>query len=160
MMSSAKLERDKKLKKLRMILKENRNKEGILLEVLTKAKDIFEVLDEEIQMEISKGLNIPLAEINGVLTYYTTLNEEAMGEYNIGICLGTACYVKGSQDIIDKIENTLNIKVGETTKDNKFSLNATRCVGACGLAPVMTINDEVYGKVDLEDVNQILEKYM
>ncbi|WXR62069.1 NAD(P)H-dependent oxidoreductase subunit E [Peptostreptococcaceae bacterium AGR-M142] len=159
-MSSAKLERDKKLKKLRMILKENRNKEGILLEVLTKAKDIFEVLDEEIQMEISKGLNIPLAEINGVLTYYTTLNEEAMGEYNIGICLGTACYVKGSQDIIDKIENTLNIKVGETTKDNKFSLNATRCVGACGLAPVMTINDEVYGKVDLEDVNQILEKYM
>jgi NADH-quinone oxidoreductase subunit E/NADP-reducing hydrogenase subunit HndA len=160
MMSSAKLERDKKLKKLRMILKENRNKEGILLEVLTKAKDIFEVLDEEIQMEISKGLNIPLAEINGVLTYYTTLNEESMGEYNIGICLGTACYVKGSQDIIDKIESILNIKVGETTKDNKFTLNATRCVGACGLAPVMTINDEVYGKVDLEDVNQILEKYM
>ena len=100
-----------------------------------------------------------MAEIYGVITFYSRFSLEPKGKYNIGVCLGTACYVKGSQGVLDKIKEILGIDVGGVTPDGKFSLEATRCVGACGLAPVMTINNEVYGKMDPSKVKEILEKY-
>ena len=98
-------------------------------------------------------------EVYGVATFYSKFSLIPKGEYTIGVCLGTACYVKGSQEILDKVQELLNIKVGETTADGKFSLQATRCLGACGLAPVMVINDEVYGRLTPDVVEGILEKY-
>ena len=100
-----------------------------------------------------------LAEIYGVITFYSRFSLEPKGKYNIGVCLGTACYVKGSQSVLDKVKEILGIDVGGVTPDGKFSLEATRCVGACGLAPVMTVNNEVFGKMDPAKVKDILDKF-
>lgn len=127
--------------------------------VLNEAQCIYGYISMEVQKIISEEMNIPMAEIYGVITFYSRFSLEPKGKYNIAVCLGTACYVKGSQDIIDKIKELLDINVGEMTKDCKFSLEATRCIGACGLAPVMTINGEVYGKLDPSMIKDILEKY-
>ena len=109
---------------------------------------------------ISDGLNVPMAEIYGVVTFYTQFSIYPKGEYKVAVCLGTACYVKGSGDIIEKIKQKLGIDVGQCTEDGRFSLDATRCIGACGLAPVLTVNDEVYGRLTVDDVDDILAKYM
>ena len=101
-----------------------------------------------------------MAEIYGVVTFYTQFSIYPKGQYQVAVCLGTACYVKGSGDIIDKIKQKLGIDVGQCTDDGKFSLDATRCIGACGLAPVLTVNDEVYGRLTVDDVDEILAKYM
>ena len=111
-------------------------------------------------MVISEELSIPMAEIYGVITFYARFTLEPKGKYNIAVCLGTACFVKGSEKILDRVKERLGIDVGETTKDGKFSLEATRCVGACGLAPVFTVNDEVYGKATVKMIDEILDKYM
>ena len=108
---------------------------------------------------ISEGLGAPLAEIYGIVTFYTQFTLEPKGEHHIGICLGTACYVKGSGAILEKFKERLSIDVGGCTPDGKFSLEATRCIGACGLAPVLTVNDEVYGRLEVKDVDDILAKY-
>src|SRR5690606_10229842 len=102
---------------------------------------------------------IPLSEVYGVATFYSQFSLIPKGEYKIGVCLGTACYVKGSQEILDKVEELLGISVGQTTSDRKFSIDATRCLGACGLAPVLTVNEDVYGKLNPDDVKEIIEKY-
>ena len=101
-----------------------------------------------------------MAEIYGVVTFYTQFSIYPKGQYQVAVCLGTACYVKGSGDIIEKIKQKLGIDVGQCTDDGKFSLDATRCIGACGLAPVLTVNDEVYGRLTVDDVDEILAKYM
>ena len=113
----------------------------------------------EVQAAIAEGLDIPLEEVYGVVTFYAQFSLYPKGQYKISVCLGTACYVKGSGDIYDRLQQKLGIKGGECTPDGKFSLDACRCIGACGLAPVMTINDEVYGKLLPDDIDDILAKY-
>ncbi len=153
-------ENKEKVKDFKIFMRENKGKKGALMTVLHEAQDKFGYLPKEIQELISKELRIPLSEIYGVATFYSQFSLVPKGEYKIGVCLGTACYVKGAQDILDKVEEELGITVGgQTTPDRKFSLSATRCLGACGLAPVLVVNEDVYGRLKAEDVEEILNKY-
>jgi len=145
--------------KLMKVIAEHKGQEGALIPVLHEAQDIYGYLPIEVQKMISDGLNVPMAEIYGVVTFYTQFTTEPKGRYHIAVCLGTACYVKGSGIIIDKIKEKLGIDVGECTPDGKYSIEATRCIGACGLAPVLTVNDDVYGRLSADDVDEILAKY-
>lgn len=144
---------------LKAVIAKHKGQQGATIPVLHEAQDIYGYLPIEVQEMISEGLNVPLAEIYGIVTFYTQFSLNPKGEYEIGVCLGTACYVKGSGDILEKIKSILGIDVGECSPDGKFSLNATRCVGACGLAPVVTINDDVYGRLVPDDIADILKKY-
>jgi NADP-reducing hydrogenase subunit HndA len=145
---------------LEKIIAKYKDTQGALIPVLHEAQEVFGYLPIEVQEKISEGLNVTMAEIYGVVTFYTQFSINPKGKYKIGVCLGTACYVKGSGDILEKIKQKLGIEVGECTPDGKFSLDATRCIGACGLAPVLTVNDDVYGRLVVDDVDGILEKYM
>jgi len=146
-------------KQLKEYMESIKDTQGVLMQTLHKAQGIFGYLPIEVQKFISQEMDIPLAEIYGVATFYTQFSIEPKGKHKIGVCLGTACYVKGSQIILDKLSKELNIKVGTTTEDNLFTLEATRCLGCCGLAPVMMIDDEVYGKVDPKNIPDIIAKY-
>ncbi len=136
-----------------------KNSQGVTMQILQKAQGIFGYLPLEVQQFISDETNIPLADIYGVVTFYTQFSTEEKGRHKIGLCLGTACYVKGSQEIMDKLAEELNVKVGKTTEDRVFTLEATRCLGCCGLAPVMMIDDDVYGRMEPKKIKEILEKY-
>ena len=136
-----------------------KNSQGVTMQILQKAQGIFGYLPLEVQQFISDETNIPLADIYGVVTFYTQFSTEEKGRHKIGVCLGTACYVKGSQEIMDKLAEELNVKVGKTTEDKLFTLEATRCLGCCGLAPVMMIDDDVYGKMEPQKIKEILKKY-
>ena len=149
-------EREEKVKKL---IKELKYDKSQLMHILNETQNIYGYIPMRAQKIISEELNVPMAEIYGVITFYSRFSLEPKGKYNIAVCLGTACYVKGSQAILDKIKEILEIDVGQVTADGKFSLEATRCIGACGLAPVMTINEEVYGKLDPSMIKDILAKY-
>ena len=133
---------------------------GALIPVLHEAQEIYGYLPLEVQTMISKGLDVSLAEIYGVFTFYTQFSLNPKGEFHIGVCLGTACYVKGSGKILEKIQERLGIEVGGCTPDGKFSLEATRCIGACGLAPVFTVGEDVHGRITDKDVDVILDKYI
>ena len=133
--------------------------DGSLMQVLHKAQDTFGYLPIEVQKFISSELDVPLAEVYGVATFYTQFAIEPKGKHKIGVCLGTACYVRGAQLIMDKLTKELNVKVGGTTQDNLFTFEATRCLGCCGLAPVMMIDQDVYGKLEPKRIPEILEKY-
>ena len=146
--------------KLQEVIAKYKGTQGALIPVLHEAQTIYGYLPYEVQEKISEGLGVTMAEIYGVVTFYTQFSIYPKGEYNIAVCLGTACYVKGSGDIIDKIKERLGIDVGKCTEDGNFSLDATRCIGACGLAPVLTVNDDVYGRITVDDVDDILSKYM
>ena len=146
-------------KELMAVIEEHKDQDGATIPVLHKAQEIYGYLPIEVQTMIAEGLNVPLAEVYGIVTFYTQFSLNPKGKYNIGVCLGTACYVKGSGDILEKIKERLGIDVGECTPDGKFSIEATRCIGACGLAPVLTVNDEVYGRLTVDDVDDILAKY-
>ncbi|MBQ2889236.1 MAG: NAD(P)H-dependent oxidoreductase subunit E [Clostridia bacterium] len=141
------------------VIAQYKDQDGALIPVLHKAQEIYGYLPIEVQTKIAEGLNVPLAEVYGVVTFYTQFSLNPKGEYKIGVCLGTACYVKGSGDILEKIKEIIGIDVDGCTPDGKFSLEATRCIGACGLAPVFTINEDVYGRITADDVAGILEKY-
>ena len=145
--------------RLREVIAAHKGEQGATIPVLHKAQDIYGYLPLEVQEIISEGLGVPLAEIYGIVTFYTQFSLNPKGAYQIGVCLGTACYVKGSGDILEEIKKILGIGVGECTADGKFSLDATRCVGACGLAPVVTINDDVYGRLKKGEIAAILAKY-
>ena len=147
-------------KQLRAVIDAHKEQKGALMPVLQEAQNIYGYLPIEVQRMIAEGLNIPLEEVYGVVTFYAQFSLNPKGKYNIGVCLGTACYVKGSQEVYDKVSEVLNIKGGEVTDDGRFSLEATRCIGCCGLAPVMTVGDDVYGKLVPDDIPGILEKYM
>ena len=127
--------------------------------VLHKAQEIFGCLSLDVQEYIAEQLDIPISDIYGVATFYSHFTLKPKGKYKIGVCMGTACYVKGAQKILDEIVKNLDIKVGDTTEDGKFTLEATRCLGACGLAPVLMINDDVYGRLVPGDIKEILDKY-
>ena len=144
---------------LKAVIAEHKDMDGAVIPVLHKAQEIYGYLPIEVQEMISEGLDVPLAEIYGIVTFYTQFSLNPKGKYHIGVCIGTACYVKGSGDILDKIKEILGIEVGECTPDGLFSIEATRCIGACGLAPVLTVNDDVYGRLVVDDVEGIIKKY-
>ena len=144
---------------LKAVIEENKADKSRVMAVMQKAQDIYGYLPMEVQQMIADGMDIPLEKIYGVATFYAQFSLSPQGKYNISVCLGTACYVKGAQTILDALREKRGIDVGECTPDGKFSLNACRCIGACGLGPVMTINDEVYGKLTSDDIPGILAKY-
>ena len=141
------------------VIQKLRDEKGCLMPIMQKAQEIYGYLPIEVQKMISDGLDIPLEEIYGVATFYSQFTLNPKGQYKISVCLGTACYVKGAGDIFNRLQEKLGIESGMCTPDGKFSLDACRCIGACGLAPVMTINDEVYGRLTVDDVDTILAKY-
>ena len=133
---------------------------GSLITILNDVQEDFGFLPIQVQEIISRETNIPLSEIYGVTTFYSRFSLTPSGKHKVGVCLGTACYVKGSQSVLDAFKRDLNIDVGETTADGQFSLEATRCVGACGLAPVVTVDGEVFGTSKTDDVPKIIQKYL
>ena len=141
------------------VIERLKDEKGALMQILQQAQDIYGYLPLEVQKKISLGTGIPLEEIYGVVTFYSQFSLNPKGQYKISVCLGTACYVKGSGDIFEKLSEKLGIQNGECTPDGKFSLEACRCIGACGLAPVLTVNEDVYGRLVVDDVDRILEKY-
>lgn len=150
---------EEKEQKLKEIIGKYRNMKGALIPVLHEAQELYGYLPVSVQKKISEGLNIPLTEIYGVVTFYTQFSLAPKGKYKIQVCMGTACYVKGASQILDKFQEKLGIHVGDCTEDGLFSLEACRCIGACGLAPVVMINDDVYGRLQPDEVEGILEKY-
>lgn len=152
-------EAQEKAKKLDEIIKRYKQTRGALIPVLHEAQEVYGYLPLEVQRTIAEKLDIPLAEVYGVVSFYTQFSINPKGRYQINVCMGTACYVKGSNEILDKFRTRLSIDVGECTEDGAFSLEACRCIGACGLAPVVTINDDVYGKLAADDVDRIIDKY-
>lgn len=150
---------DERLEKIKEVIKEYKTVKGGLIPVLHQIQNTYGYLPEDVLKLVSQELNIPMAEIFGVASFYSYFSLEPKGEHIIRVCLGTACYVKGSQALIDKISKELNIEVGKTTEDGKFTLEATRCLGACGLAPVMVIGEKVYGRITPDDIPGILKEY-
>ncbi len=144
---------------LMSVIEKHKDQDGALIPVLHQAQEIYGYLPIEVQTMIADGLGVPLAEVYGVVTFYTQFSLNPKGEYKIAVCLGTACYVKGSGDILEKFKELAGIDVDGCTPDGKFSLEATRCIGACGLAPVFTINEDVYGRVTADDIPAIFAKY-
>ena len=145
---------------LKSCIDEHRAEKGALMPVLHEAQNIYGYLPAEVQEVIAEELGIPLAEVYGVATFYSQFSLQPKGKHKISVCLGTACYVKGSDKILEAVEKELHITCGECTADRKFSLDSCRCVGACGLAPVMIVDGEVYGKLTAKDVPVILDKYL
>ena len=141
------------------VIAELKGEKGALMRVLQSAQEIYGYLPIEVQRQISIKMDVPLAEVYGVSTFYSQFALNPKGQIAISVCLGTACYVKGAQDLLDKISSIIGISAGETSADGKYSLEATRCVGACGLAPVVTINNDVYGRLLPGDMKKIVEKY-
>ena len=152
---------DQKVKydELQKAIDQHKGEKGALMPVLQAAQGLFGCVPMDVQEIIADQLGTTLSDVYGVATFYSQFSLQPKGEYVIGVCLGTACYVKGSQKVLDRVQKELSIEVGQTSADGKFTLQATRCLGACGLAPVMMINDEVYGRLTEEEVPAILEKY-
>lgn len=145
--------------KLNAVLARHKGEKGAIMPCLQEAQEIYGYLPVVVQTMIAKGLGVPLEEVFGVSTFYSQFSLTPKGKYNISVCLGTACYVKGAAAILEQITKNIGIQPEECTPDGLFSLTACRCIGACGLAPVMTINDEVYGRLVPEEVDGILAKY-
>ena len=135
------------------------DKSSSLIAVLHKAQEIFGYLPEEVQKHVAAKLQQPLSEVNGVVTFYSYFSEKPTGRTVINVCMGTACFVRGSGEILEEFERKLHIRVGETTEDERFTLQMLRCVGACGLAPVVTVNDRVYGHFETHMVSKIIDEY-
>ncbi|HBK84601.1 MAG TPA: NAD(P)H-dependent oxidoreductase subunit E [Firmicutes bacterium] len=150
---------DPRYQELAKVVEEYRGMEGALIMVLHRAQEIFGYLPEEVQKFVAKEMDLPLSEVYGVTTFYSYFSLKPRGTYRIAVCLGTACYVRGSAEIVSAIEKHLNIKVNDTTDDGRFTLEVSRCIGACGLAPVMTVNEDVYGRLTPDKVPEILAKY-
>ena len=160
MSNKCKCGNDCKDEKIEKILSRYEKDKSNLIQILNEVQETYGYIPEDVQLEISKYLGIEMAEIYGVITFYARFTLKPKGKYNIAVCLGTACFVKGSEKVLDRVKQKLGIDVGQTTKDGKFSIEATRCIGACGLAPVFTVNDEVYGKATPELVDKVIDEYM
>lgn len=159
-MSSIKIKlHQQDIDKLKDVCASFNNAPGELINVLHKAQSIFGYLPAEVQEIISKELQVPLAKVYGVVTFYSFFTMTPKGKHPISICTGTACYVRGAEKVLDEFRRSLNIKVGETTPDGKFSLSCLRCVGACGLAPVVLVGEKTYGRVSPDGVKDILAEY-
>ena len=145
--------------RLYSVIKNHSGEKGALMPILQEAQEIYDYLPIEVQQIIADNMGLSLEEVYGVVSFYSQFTLNPKGQYRISVCLGTACYVKGSQEIFDRISEKLGLKAGDISSDGKYSLDATRCIGACGLAPVMIINDDVYGRLVPQDIDKILEKY-
>lgn len=145
--------------KIKEICQEFNGDKGELINVLHKTQTTFGYLPEAVQEIVAENLNTSLAHVYGVVSFYSFFNMTPKGEFPINICMGTACYVRGAEKILHEFRTLLDIKVGETTKDEKFSLSSLRCIGACGLAPVILVGEKVYGRVTLDSVKEILDEY-
>lgn len=156
-MSEIKLPQDK-IGKLLDICKEHGNQAGELINILHKAQHLFGYLPPEVQRIVANELNIPVSKVYGVVTFYSFFTMEPKGEHPISVCMGTACYVRGAEKVLDEFKRILKINVGETTPDGKYSLSSLRCVGACGLAPVVLVGERVFGRVVPGDVEKILKE--
>ena len=141
------------------VIDEDGGTHGSVMPILQKAQEIYGYLPIEVQTMIAEKMDVPLEEIYGVSTFYSLFALTPKGKYNVSVCMGTACYVKGAADVLGKICEVLGIQPEECTQDGKFSITECRCIGACGLAPVMTVNDDVYGRVSVSEVEDILSKY-
>jgi len=141
------------------VISDYEGKESNLIQILHMGQAIFGFLPTEVQTFIAQRMDLPISKISGVVTFYTFFTTEPKGEYVIRVCLGTACYVRGGKKIMDKLKEILAIDVGETTEDMKFSLEVVRCMGACGLAPAIRVNDKVYKRVNSNKLQQILKQY-
>ena len=139
------------------ILENNKNVKGSLMPILQQTQEVYGYLPYEIMNKIAVFLEKPIEEVYGVATFYTQFRLSPQGKYRISLCLGTVCYIKGAGEILTEIKNLIGIENGECTPDGKFSLDTTRCLGCCGLAPVMAINDEIYGNVKVKDIKKILD---
>lgn len=149
----------KQKEELDAVIKELRGEEGALMPIMQRAQDIYGYLPLEVQRYIALGLDIPVSEVYGVATFYSQFLLNPKGEHPVSVCLGTACYVKGSGKLMERLETLLGVKNGEITADCRFSLDATRCIGACALAPVLTIGEDVYGRLEPAELDGILAKY-
>lgn len=145
--------------KLKAVIEAKKDIQGCLMSVMQEAQGIYGYLPLEVQSMIAEGLGISVEEVYGIATFYAQFALSPKGKYNISVCLGTACYVKGAQKLIDRLIEVLGIQPGECTADGKFSLEACRCIGACGLAPVLTVNEDVYGRLTEKDIDGIIAKY-
>lgn len=152
-------ETEEQRKQLDKVIAQHKHTKGAVMPVLQKAQDIYGYLPIEVVTRIANGLDVSVEEVYGVATFYSQFSLYPKGEYNVAVCLGTACYVKGSGDVMAKLKQVLGINEGEITPDGKFSIEATRCIGCCGLAPVLTVNGEVYGKVTVAQVEGIINRY-
>lgn len=150
---------DSQKEKIKEICASYNNDPGELINVLHKTQGVFGYLPEEVQREIAVNLGIPVAKVYGVVTFYSFFTMTPKGKHAISVCMGTACYVRGAEKVVDEVKKQLNINVGEVTPDGKFSLDCLRCVGACGLAPVMLIGDKVYGRVEPKEIKGILDSF-
>ncbi|MBL4937400.1 NADH-quinone oxidoreductase subunit NuoE [Clostridium sp. YIM B02515] len=150
---------EEKFHELEEFINELPDKKGALIEVLHKAQHIFGYLPEEVQQFVAEKLNVPASKVYGVVSFYSYFTTTPRGEYVVNICMGTACFVRGAANVLAEFEKQIGVKVGQTTADGKFTVEVLRCVGACGLAPVVTINDRVYGHVTPNDVKKILAEY-
>ena len=142
------------------VIEKHAGQKGAMMPILQEAQEIYGYLPIEVQKIIADKTGVSLEEIFGIVSFYAQFKLNPDGKYAIAVCLGTACYVKGSGDIIEKISEKLNVPIGSTSPDGKYSIEATRCIGACGLAPVLTVNGEVYGRLTVDDVDGILAKYI
>lgn len=159
MVEQAKTEEAKLYKELDAIIDAHKGQRGVLIQVLHQAQELFGWLPEQVQVKVAEGLDVALSEVHGVVTFYSFFNTAPRGEHTIRVCLGTACYVRGGKQILEKLEKELETGVGGTTEDRKFSLEINRCVGACGLAPVVTIGTDIYRRVKLDKIPGIIAKY-
>lgn len=150
---------DQRSETLQRILDEFKGTEGPLIQVLHQAQQVFGYLPDEVQRAVATGLGLPLSTVSGVVTFYNFFRTEPRGEHVISVCTGTACHVKGAERVIDILSEILGIKLEETTEDRMFTMQGVRCIGACGLAPVMMIDEEVYGKLDRQRIEEILASY-
>lgn len=150
---------ESKVQQLKDICKSFNNDKGELINVLHKAQEIFGYLPAEVQEVVAKELNVSVAQVYGVVSFYSFFSMVPKGRFPVSICLGTACYVRGAEKVLDEFRKQLNIQVGESTPDGRFSLSCLRCVGACGLAPVVMVGEKVYGRVAPEDVKGIINEY-
>ena len=150
---------DKEFFELQSFIDGMEDKRGALIAVLHKAQHLYGYLSDEVILYISENLDIPSAKVYGVISFYSYFTMKERGKYVINVCLGTACFVRGSAAIMKEFEKELNIKAGETSADMKYTLSGLRCIGACGLAPVVMINDKVYGRVEVDQVKKIIDEY-
>ncbi len=145
--------------KLNAVIAQNKHDKSRVMAVMQEAQNIFGYLPIEVQNTIAEGMQVPLEKIYGIATFYAQFSLTPKGENHISVCLGTACYVRGAGNLYDKLQEVLGIAGDECTEDRKFSLTACRCIGACGLAPVLTVNEEVYGRLTVDDIPGIVAKY-
>lgn len=150
---------EKTVKELEKILSGYSNDKSNLIQILNEVQEKFGYVPTIVQEEIAKYLGIEVAEVYGVVTFYSRFTLKPKGKYAISVCMGTACFVKGGEQILDRVKQKLGIEEGQTTEDGKFSIDATRCIGACGLAPVFTVNEEVYGKATPQLVDKVIKEY-